>query len=711
MVKGRTATRKTITTRSRSKHGPARGRTLRVGIDVGGTFTDLAAVESWSGSTVALKVATTPHEPERAVVDALAAVLARYDEPPAIEFLAHATTIATNALLGQVGLELPRVAMVTTHGFRDVIEIGRQNRSEVYDLFVERPPPLVKREDRLTVRERMDYRGNVLVPLDEASVERACEELSARDVAGVAVCLLHSYANDEHERRVAGALRAALPGARVTRSSEVNPEYREYERFSTAVVNAALAPIVERYLERLVTGIRNAGIDVPLYVMRSDGGLSAAPAVIGIPAALVESGPAGGAIAAAALGRRIGLQRLLSFDMGGTTAKSGAIVDGVPQVVTEFEAAGTTHSGRSVKGSGYPVRFPFVDLAEVSAGGGTIAWIDDAGSLRVGPLSAGADPGPACYGKSDRATVTDANVVLGRLNGEHLLGGAFPIDARRSYEAVARLAHSLGAGIEATAAGIVALADDAMAKVLRIVTVERGLDPRDFTLVAFGGGGPLHACAVAAELGISKVLIPERPGLFSAFGLPFAPLRANYVHPVLSETGDADGAALRAIFERVDAHGREALLAQGARTVACEWKYDARYRGQSFELTIAYDASGSRVAQHFHEAHRARYGYDVPGEAVELVNARVTARGTLPELPEPQVAVHEGVAVAPAAERAVWMGDAFAQVPVVQRAALARDRTRLGPMVVEQYDTSTYVAPGWSLRCEGDVLLLDAKAS
>ncbi len=501
MVKARTATRQTISTRSRSKHGSARGRTLRVGIDVGGTFTDLAAVESWSGSTVALKVATTPREPERAVVDALAALLARYDEPPSIEFLAHATTIATNALLGQVGLELPRVALVTTHGFRDVIEIGRQNRSEVYDLFVERPRPLVKREDRLTVRERLDYRGNVLVPLDEASLEHACTELAARNVAAVAVCLLHSYANDEHERRVAEALCAALPGARVTLSSEVNPEYREYERFSTAVVNAALAPIVERYLERLVAGIRSAGIEVPLYVMRSDGGLSAAPAVLGIPAALVESGPAGGAIAAAALGRRIGIQRLLSFDMGGTTAKSGAIVNGVPQVVTEFEAAGKTHSGRSVKGSGYPVRFPFVDLAEVSAGGGTIAWVDDAGALRVGPLSAGADPGPACYGKSERATVTDANVVLGRLNAEHLLGGAFPIDARRSREAVARLARSLDAGVEATAAGIVTLADDAMAKVLRIVTVERGLDPREFTLVAFGGGGPLHACAVARGTG------------------------------------------------------------------------------------------------------------------------------------------------------------------------------------------------------------------
>ncbi len=360
-------------------------RSLRVGIDVGGTFTDLVAIESWSGKLATRKLASTPREPQRAVTEALRDLLAGYEQPPAIEFLAHATTIATNALLGQLTLELPRVALITTEGFRDVIEIGRQNRSEVYNLFVERPRPLVARDDRLTVIERIDYRGEVLVPLDDASVQRACALLRERGVAAVAVCLLHAYANDEHERRVAGALAAALPGVPVTRSSALDPEYREYERFSTTVVNAALAPIVERYLERLVADLRGAGIGAPLYVMRSDGGMAAAEHVSTRPAALIESGPASGAIATAALGERLGIERLLSFDMGGTTAKCGAVIDGRVQVVTEFEAAGKTHSGRAIKGSGYPVRFPFVDLAEVSAGGGTIAWIDDAGSLRVGP--------------------------------------------------------------------------------------------------------------------------------------------------------------------------------------------------------------------------------------------------------------------------------------------------------------------------------------
>ncbi len=602
-----------------------------MGIDVGGTFTDLAAVESWSGKTVVEKVASTPKEPHRAVIDALAALLARYELPPAVEFLAHSTTIATNALLGQVGLELPRTALVTTDGFRDVIEIGRQNRSEVYNLFVQRPHPLVARRDRLTVAERIDYRGRVLAPLDDESIERACEELRARSLAAVAICLLNSYANGVHERRLADAIACALPDLPVTCSSDVDPEYREYERCSTTVVNAVLAPIVERYLQRLAGELRRNRIGVPFYVMRSDGGMASGPQILARPAALIESGPASGAIASAGLGRRIDAERLLSFDMGGTTAKAGAIIDGVVQVTGEFEAAGRTHSGRAVKGSGYPVRFPFVDLAEVSAGGGAIAWTDDAGSLRVGPLSAGADPGPACYGKSDRATVTDANVVLGRLNPQHLLGGAFPIDASRARSAIESPARILGMSVEMLAAGIVTIVDSAMAKVLRIVTVERGLDPREFTLVAFGGGGPLHACALADELGIARILIPANPGLFSACGLLDAGLHVNDVRSVLRAVQEIDDQAMEESFSTSERRAQAALLEQGARraTIAFRRAYDARYRGQSFELTIEYDPSHDVIERRFHEAHRARYGYDVPGEIIEVVNARLTAYGSV----------------------------------------------------------------------------------
>jgi N-methylhydantoinase A len=686
----------------------AERRALRVGIDVGGTFTDLVAVESWSGRAVTRKVPSTPREPQRAVMETLSALLREYEPRPALEFLAHSTTIATNALLGQLGLELPRTALITTHGFRDVIEIGRQNRSEVYNLFVERPRPLVSRDDRLTVRERMDHLGNVVEPLDESSVAEACDALKGRGVAAVAVCLLHSYANDAHERRVTDAIAAALPKARIARSSEVDPEYREYERFSTTVVNAALAPIVEAYLERLVSELREHGIDTPLYVMRSDGGMAAAQRIAARPAAIVESGPASGAIATAALGRRTGAQRLLSFDMGGTTAKAGTILDGIAQVAHEFEAAGRTHSGRAVKGSGYPVRFPFVDLAEVSAGGGTIAWIDDAGALRVGPLSAGADPGPACYGISDRPTVTDANVVLGRLNQEHLLGGAFKIDASRARASIAALAGRLGRGVEATAAGIVALVDDAMAKVLRIVTVERGLDPRDFALVAFGGGGPLHACAVAGELQIARVLIPAHPGLFSAFGLLDADLHVNDVRPILRATGDADGGALGRFFDESESRARDELLAQGAQhaTIAYRRQYDARYRGQSFELTIEHDPDPAAVAQRFHHAHRARYGYAVPEETVELVNARLTASGRISHDRDREVMLRQAHPELVEGRRMTWIDGSVVKVDVYQRDALAESAQLEGPAIVEEYDSTTYVAPGWSASVEGDLLAL-----
>jgi N-methylhydantoinase A len=685
------------------------GRALRVGIDVGGTFTDLTALESWSGRIAVAKVASTPARPHRGAIEALRAVLGRYATPPAIEFVGHATTIATNALLGQLGLELPRVALVTTEGFRDVIEIGRQNRSEVYNLFVERPAPLVARDDRIRVRERIDRDGNVLIALEEASIDAVCAALRERNVAAVAICLLHAYANDAHERRLAQAVASVLPAVRIARSSFVDPQYREYERFSTTVVNAALAPIVESYLEDLARELRGSGFDAPLYVMRSDGGMATESQIRMRPAAMIESGPASGVIAALALSERAGARKLLSFDMGGTTAKAGAIVNGAAQIAGEFEAAGRTHSGRAVKGSGYPVRFPFVDLAEVSAGGGTIAWIDEAGSLHVGPVSAGADPGPACYGNSDRPTVTDANLVLGRLNPEHLLGGAFPIDARRARRAIEPIAQALGIGVEAAAGGIVSLIDNAMAKVLRIVTVERGLDPRDFTLVAFGGGGPLHACALAGELHIERIVVPPNPGLFSAQGLLHAQLHVTEMHSILQSYAAVDVEHVERVFRSYETSARASLLEQGGdpATIRFRREYDARYRGQSFELRIAYDPSPDATESRFHDAHRARYGYDAPGEIVEIVNARLTATAKVQSTTcHPQELAQRASLRTTPTRRALWIDGAFADAPVFQRDGLPNDAQFDGPAIVEAYDSTTYVAPGWSLRVEHDLFVL-----
>ncbi|HLI95810.1 MAG TPA: hydantoinase/oxoprolinase family protein [Candidatus Baltobacteraceae bacterium] len=683
---------------------------LRVGIDVGGTFTDLVAMDARTGERIVIKCASTPRAPEQGVLAAIDRL-----PPCTIEYLAHSTTIATNALLGQMHLELPRIAFITTAGFRDVIEIGRQNRSEVYNLFVTRPKPLVAREDRLGVNERIDFKGNVLVALEQKEIDRIVAQLRERNVAAVAIGLLHSYVNDTHELRLQQAIEAAFPGLPVTRSSAIDPEYREYERFSTAVVNAALLPIIQRYVDRLSAALRERGIEAPLYVMQSNGGMASADRAAMRPASIVESGPASGVIGAADLARRVGVARVLSFDMGGTTAKTGTIVDGVVQVATEFEAAGTTHSGRSVKGSGYPVRFPFVDLAEISAGGGTIAHVDDAGALRVGPLSAGADPGPACYGRSDRATVTDANVVLGRLNREALVGGTFPIHAQRSYEAIRKLAERIGLSTEETAAGIVRIVDAQMAKVLRIVTVERGLDPRDFTMVAFGGNGPLHGCALAEELGMRRVIIPEHPGVFSAHGLLVADLRASFVRPVLREASEAVDDSLRETFEALEREARELLRQQGARdeSITFRREYDMRYRGQSFELDVEHEPSALVAAERFHDKHERRYGYAVPGEPVEIVNARLTATAaaTLKKASTAlgRASTPQRGAPAHIAERNLWIEGEYVETHVYARETLPLHAMIGGPALIEQYDTCTYVAPGWSAKNDGTMLLVEKR--
>ncbi|MDP9024576.1 MAG: hydantoinase/oxoprolinase family protein, partial [Candidatus Eremiobacteraeota bacterium] len=576
----------------------------------------------------------------------------------------------------------------------------------VYNLFVTRPKPLAAREDRIGVRERMDFQGRVLEPLEDAEIARTIDVVRGHSPGAIAIGLLHAYANDAHERRLADACAQAFPEIPIVRSSEVDPQYREYERFSTTVVTAALAPIVRGYIERLAAQLRAMGITAPLYVMQSNGGMATAERVALRPATIIESGPASGVIAAADAGRTLHADKVLSFDMGGTTAKAGTIVGGVAQIAGEFEAAGTTHSGRSVKGSGYPVRFPFVDLAEVSAGGGTIAWVDDAGSLRVGPLSAGADPGPACYGKSNQATVTDANVVLGRLNPTHLVGGSFPIDATQAHAAIAALAHIIGLSPEATASGIITLVDTQMAKVLRIVTIERGLDPREFTMIAFGGNGPLHACALAEELGIGHVIVPRHPGVFSAQGLLFADLRASFVHPLLRAVHEHEMVGLETLFAELEEEGRRALREQGANdeVISFRREYDARYYGQSFEIDIEHATDAASVARAFHEKHERRYGYAVIDEAVELVNARLTAVAALPRI-SPAKANRTNNGTAPRGIRRLWTAGAFRETPVYARELLPAGTVIAGPAIIEQYDTCTDVRVGWRATVREEMIL------
>lgn len=690
-------------------------RGVRAGIDVGGTFTDLIAMLP-DGELVRLKVPTTPRDPETGALAALDALLAGGVPPEDIALVAHASTIATNALLGQLHLELPRVAFITTKGFRDVLEIGRQNRSAIYDLHVKRPVPLARREDRFVVNERREVDGRASVALDLAEVDAIAARIVERGITSVAIGLLHSNVDDAHEVAIAERLARRLPDVYLTRSAELVREYREYERFSTAVVNAALMPAVRGYLDRFVAGVRARAVRAPVFVMRSDGGMASMEVAARRPASLIESGPASGVIAAAFLGRTLGIERVLSFDMGGTTAKAGTILHGTPEIASEFEAAGSSHSGRALKGSGYPVRFPFIDLAEVSAGGGTIAWLDRANTLHAGPMSAGADPGPAAYGKGVQPTVTDANVVLGRLNPRALLGGAFPIDADAAARAVASVASVTGGDVTAAAAGIVDLVDAEMAKVLRIVSVERGYDPREFTLVAFGGGGPLHACAVCAEIGVRRVVVPALPGLFSAYGLLAADVRVTRSRSVVAAADAPTWSTLAKIFDRLQQDADEELEEQ---TVAPDDRVflreiDLRYAGQSFELTVEAGPLPAALAA-FHTKHEQRYGFAAPGEPLEVVTARVIALGRTQKPAQSPRAAATPSAPSPDAlleNRRVWTGTAFASTPVYLRERLETGATIGGPAVIEQYDTTTYLASGWRAHVDrfGNVIAEDTRA-
>ena len=634
-----------------------------VAVDVGGTFTDFVAVDE-EGRLLAYKILSTPRKPEQAVVDGLSRL-------PKVEEVLHASTIGTNALLGQMGLELPKVALFTTRGFRDVIEIGRQNRPRLYDLYFDKPRPIVPRELRFEVDERTLADGTVLKEVDPGEVERYAKKAVESGVVSVAVSFLHSYINPSNEARAGEVLRRFF--RYVSLSSEVAPEPREYERTSTAVVNAALMPLVGRYLEELGRYAESRG--GRLYVMSSSGGLVTAEEAARKPVHLIESGPAGGVVAAAEFAKILGLPRVISFDMGGTTAKAGTVVNSEPSITTEYEVGGEAHHGRLVKGSGYPVRFPFIDLAEVSAGGGTIIWRDEGGALRVGPVSAGAEPGPACYGRGGvEPTITDANVVLGRV--AQLLGGEMKLDADAAYKSFRRL----GDPVE-VAWSAVQLANLEMARAVRLVTVERGLDPSEFALFAFGGAGPQHAAELAEELGVKTVVIPPEPGVFTALGMLFADskfeARASYPKD-LEE-------AYRRLEESLSPVGPTYYVRLA----------DVRYQGQGWELVVPVGrpASLEEVRRAFEEKHLATYGFklDRPIEVVTVRVFAVVARKR-PRLREP-----EATGEPKPTHRRVYFGE-WVETPVYKREELPRGFKTEGPAVIEERHSATVVPPRWRVE-------------
>jgi N-methylhydantoinase A len=608
-----------------------------------------------------------------------------------VSMLVHSTTVATNALLTRTGLA--RAALVTNEGFRDVLEIGRQRRPELYDLTARRPPPLVPRKGRFTVRCRIDRKGREFEPFDLKGASRVAKEVVDGGFESVAVCFLNSHLNPVHERLMKGVLLRTGFRGHLSVSTEVDNESREYERTSTTVVNAALSPGVSRYLDSLERSLKRMGYRCPLYVMNSDGGTSTLGFASTRPVVALESGPAAGVVAASRLARALSLPRVLTFDMGGTTAKAGTVIDGEPEHTSEFEAAGRTHSGRSVAGSGYPVRGSFIDLAEVSAGGGTVAWADEAGDLKVGPRSAGSVPGPASYGKGGTdPTVTDANLLLGRLGPSSLLGGEmslFPTLAHRSFSA---LADRLGWSVEEAAKGVVRLVNGGMSKALSMVTRERGRDPRTFTMVAFGGAGPMHACDLADEMGVEKIMVPVHAGLFSAYGLTSGALRRTYVAPAPKAR-----ASLRRAFESLEEEARRDARDDEWGAVSFTRSVEARYRDQSHELLVAYNGNGS-LERSFVLKHREMYGFSTR-DAVEAVNLRLTMTAAGNE-GVPLKSNWEGKPASSGPMRRAWVGGRDGKVKVFTREAMNPGDSGRGPCVIAEYDSTLVVNQGWRWTLE-----------
>ena len=676
----------------------------RLAVDIGGTFTDLALEHA--GRRWTAKVLTTPSAPERGVLDGVAAILGDAGlRPPDIGLVIHGTTLATNALIERKGAH---TALITTEGFRDVLALGNEARYDQYDLQIVLPEPLVPRRLRLTVPERLDNTGAVLKPLDEAAVGALVPLLKGEGVEAVAVGFLHAFVNGAHERRVREILEAELPGVPVSLSSEVSPEMREWERFSTTVANAYVQPLMSRYLRRLEEGLRAGGVAAPLLLMLSGGGLTTVETACRFPIRLVESGPAGGAIFAAHIAREAGLDQVLSYDMGGTTAKVCLIDRCRPQASRSFEVA---RVGRFKKGSGLPLRIPVIELVEIGAGGGSIASVDAMGRIAVGPESAGADPGPACYGRGgSMPAVTDANLVLGRYDPDRFAGGRLRLEPDAAREALARaVGEPLGLAPEMAALGVVAMVDENMANAARVHAIESGKTLAGRTLIAFGGGGPVHACRVAEKLGITAVLVPAGAGVGSAIGFLRAPVAYEVVKSLYQRLSALDLGAVNALLAamRAEAMAVVALGADGRATEEHRLAY-MRYVGQGHEIAVPIpprvldwsDVAAIRAA--YDRLYAEFYDRPVPGSDVEILSFAVTV-ATVSEPVAPAPPAPAEAAASPLRAQAVrdTATGAVAEWAVHDRAALVPGATIAGPAIIAEAETSTLVGPGWSARIDG----------
>jgi len=676
---------------------------IRLGLDIGGTFTDVALEIGDRRFTT--KTLTTPGAPEQGVLDALRAVIAAAGiEPGLVGLIIHGTTLATNAVIERKGA---RTALLTTEGFRDVVEIRHENRFEQYDVNIDLPPPLVPRRLRFPVRERIDAQGDVLTPLDDASVARAVDALAAAEVEAVAVGFLHSFTNPDHERRVGDAIARRLPGITVTLSSDVSPEMREYERFSTACANAYIQPLMTRYLKGLERALAGEGVVCPLLLMTSGGGITTIETAMRFPVRLIESGPAAGAIFAGCIARQNGLDEVLSFDMGGTTAKICLIDKAQPQTARLMEVA---RIYRFLKGSGLPLRIPVIEMVEIGAGGGSIARLDTLGRIAVGPDSAGSQPGPVCYAQGGaEPTVTDADLVLGRIDAKMFSGGRIVLDGDGAARVVGRqIGTPLQLSTEHAALGVSEMVDENMANAARVHAIESGKDLRARTLIAFGGAAPLHAARVAEKLGVGRVLIPANAGVGSAVGLLRAPVAYEIVRGRLMRLNEFDAAAINRLLAEMRAEA-EAVVRRGAPDAPLTEQRSSfmRYRGQGHEIAVVlpvrdFTASDKPIiADLFEKAYRRLYSRSIPGAEIEILSwvasVAAPAEGRLADANQETVSEPK-----PQSRRKVFDPDSgeFSDVPVYWRGDLAPGARIKGPAVIAEDETSTIVSLRFDARID-----------
>ena len=666
--------------------------TVRISADIGGTFTDLIALERRTGSVRTLKLASSPNQPAQSVLDGVRELL---DQPSELDYLVHGQTVALNAFLEGKGA---RVLLLMTAGVRDAYTIARHDRRDLYTLQYRKPARLVPRHDVLEVAERLRADGSVEIPLDLASLEPTIELVQRDGINAVAVCLLHAYINPVHEHRIREVLLERCPGVFISLSSDVAREWREYERASTAVLNAHVAPNIERYLAHLERELASLNVAAPLRIMQSNGGVTSTRSARRRPIQTLLSGPVGGAIAGARLGQTTGRPNVICADMGGTSFEVSLVVEGRPSASTETELRGL------------PLLIPLVDIHTIGAGGGSIAWLE-AGGLRVGPHSAGASPGPACYVRGGtEPTVTDANLLLGRLDPECFLGGKMALDAEASRAAALPIASELGLGELELAEGILTIVNAAMADAIRTITVKQGIDPRDFSLVAFGGAGPMHAVALAEELGIREVLVPWSPGTFSAWGMLQTDIRQDFTRTYLRTVNGLTGAELLATLQALEREGAAALEVDGVDEgrVTFLRSADLRYVGQEYTVNVALpegvEVDPQDVAERFHEAHRARYAHAMPDAPVEFVNLRIGVLGQIDQWSY-DLQASPSLNTAPV-RRCVVFGGVEHDAVTVQRAAMGSAEHFRGPLLIQEDSATTVIPPDWEVRTDSQLNLI-----